>query len=249
MRTRTKYSQNPMLNQKGVSRMVGILGGMGPAATVDFYGKLIHATPASRDQDHVRAIIWADPTVPDRHEALVNGGEDPTPWLTQGLNNLVACGAEILVVPCNTIHAYMPALVQGLDIEFIDIIEATVKTAQQASQRGRIGLLATDGALAAGLYQSALQNAGMEPVLLDSAAQEVLMEVIYSIKAGNDGHQERDLVVALLTQLEALEVTTVIAGCTDISVLLADLDIDIDVIDPAQVLAHETVERAWAVAQ
>lgn len=233
-----------MPERDGRSRMVGILGGMGPAATVDFYTKLIRATPARRDQEHLRTVIWADPTVPDRFEALVKGKGDPTPWLIEGVRHLIECGADILVVPCNTIHAYMPSIVEDQDIEFISIIDTAIEAANQSAQGGRVGLLATDGALASELYQSALQTAGLELILPSLTSQQTLMRTIYSIKAGGGGQEERTQIIALLGQLRAAGASTVIAGCTDISVLLADLNVDLDVIDPAHVLALKTVERA-----
>ncbi len=231
----------------GPSRVVGILGGMGPAATVDFYDKLVRATPATQDQDHVRVVIWADPTVPNRHEALMAGGQDPRPWLEDGVQHLMRCGAEILVVPCNTIHAYMPAVVQGKDVEFISIIDVTVEAARQRDPTGRVGLLAADGALASGLYQSAFADESMELVLPSEVSQVALMKVIYSVKAGEAGPEERRSLASLLADLTGSGASTVIAGCTEVSVLLAQLEVDVRVIDPSQALAEKTVERARPV--
>jgi aspartate racemase len=188
-------------------------------------------------------VIWADPTVPNRHQALLEGGPDPTPWLEHGVQRLMECGAEILVVPCNTIHAYMPAVVRGKDVEFVSIIDATVSAVTRAGPRGRVGLLAADGALASELYQSALRDAGMEPVVPPTPSQRTLMQVVYSVKAGAAGPQERQQLLSLVAELRATGVATVIAGCTEVSTLLAGLDVD-DIIDPSQVLALQTVERA-----
>ncbi len=231
----------------GPSRVVGILGGMGPAATVDFYDKLVRATPATQDQDHLRVVIWADPTVPNRHEALMAGGQDPRPWLEEGVQHLMRCGAEVLAVPCNTIHAYMPAVVEGKDVEFISIIDVTVEAARQTDPTGRVGLLAADGALASGLYQSAFEEEGMELVLPSEVSQADLMKVVYSVKAGASGPKERQSVVSLLAELVGGGASTVIAGCTEVSVLLAKLDVDVRVIDPSQALAEKTIERARPV--
>jgi aspartate racemase len=230
--------------ETGPSRLVGILGGMGPGATVDFYDKLVRATPAARDQDHLRVVIWADPTVPDRQHALLAGGEDPTPWLAAGVSALVGCGAEILVVPCNAIHAYLPAVVERTGVEFISIIDVTVAAVGKANSTGRVGLLATDGALTAGFYQAALAAAGLEPVLPSTASQQRLMRLVHDVKAGRTGPSQRSELASLLSELEGSGVWTVIAACTEISVLLAHLDVPQQVVDPAQVLALETVRRA-----
>lgn len=232
-----------MRERTAPSRIVGILGGMGPAATVDFYDKLVRATPAARDQDHLRVAIWADPTVPNRQEALLAGGVDPTPWLERGVHHLIECGAEILIAPCNSVHAYLPAVVHGKDVEFISIIDATVAAVMQVGPSGKVGLLATDGALASGLYQSALRDSGLETVVPSAPTQKNLMDVIYGVKAGDVGPAARQHVLSLVAQLRADGVATVIAGCTEISTLLAGPDVD-DVIDPSQVLALATIDRA-----
>jgi len=106
------------------SPVVGILGGMGPAATADFYAKLTSRTPAVSDQDHLRVIIWSDPTIPDRSRALTGEGPDPTPTLRRGAQGLRAAGASLLAVPCNTAHAFLPGIMDGLDIPVVDMIAA-----------------------------------------------------------------------------------------------------------------------------
>lgn len=227
------------------SRIVGILGGMGPAATVDFYAKLVAATPATRDQDHLRVVIWADPTVPNRHEALLHDAEDPTPWLERGVEHLLGCGAEILVVPCNTAHAFMPPVVDGRDVEFIDIVDTAVAKLQRAVPQGPAGLLAADGAVAAGLYQATFASVDRELILPPEPAQAALMEMIYAVKAGAAGAPERRRLCDLLEELERRGAVAVIAGCTEVSVLLAHQTTSVPVIDPAQVLAEQVVARAW----
>lgn len=226
------------------SRVVGILGGMGPGATVDFYDKLIKATPAQSDQDHLRVIIWADPTVPNRNEALTSGGADPTPLLIRGIDGLIASGAEILVVPCNTVHAFLPQALRGKDIEFISIIEATVAEVSRSAAGLRVGLLAADGAMASGLYQTALHDAQFDVVTLDDADQRSLMRLIYEYKSGRVGAAGLRLLDGLIKKLVADGVGVVIAGCTEVSSLLGDITIPVRIIDSSQVLAAVTVTRA-----
>ena len=227
--------------------MVGILGGMGPEATVDFYARLVRATPAVRDQEHLRVVIWADPTVPSRQDALLSGGEDPRPWLEEGVRHLLSCGAEILVVPCNTVHAFLPAVVAGKDVEFLSIIDVTVDAVVAAHTTGGVGLLATNGALASGLYQSALQAAGLQVVLPADSSQREVTQVIHMVKTGDDRKRARQMLTSLLAEFQKWDVSTVIAGCTELSVLFRDLDVAVHVIDPSEELARKTVERARAL--
>lgn len=226
------------------SRIVGILGGMGPAATVDFYDKLIKATPAMHDQNHLRVVIWADPTVPSRNDALLLGGEDPTPWLEHGVQTLIEAGAEIVVVPCNTAHAYIVPLMARKNVVFISMIDATIEALRQLSTGGKIGLLAADAAIASRVYQSALVEAGYEPLLPNESSQQRLMQVINSVKGGVVRRGEENEVLAASTELIARGASTVIAGCTEISVVLAGIESGLNVIDPSRILALRTVECA-----
>lgn len=227
------------------SRLVGVLGGMGPSATVDFYDKLVRHTPATRDQDHLRVVIWADPTVPSRQEAILTGGTDPTPWLEQGVRHLLAAGAEIIVSPCNTVHAYLPQLMANHPVEFIDIIDTTAQ-ATRRKNIGRVALLATNAALASKLYQTALDATAVNWLLPSSQDQKQLTSVIEAVKAGHPTPPLRDQLGDILSHLNDQGVATAIAGCTEISSLLQGepLNAAVEIIDPAVELARATISRA-----
>lgn len=228
----------------GPSRIVGILGGMGPAATVDFYDKLIRTTPAARDEEHLRVVIWADPTVPNRHAAINGTGEDPTPWLEHGIATLIDAGAELIVSPCNTVHAFLPAVLDSKDVEFLSIIDATVDEIVAGDGGQRIGLLAADGALASGLYQKALHDVGKQPVLLADASQRELMGTIYRLKSGPPEQRDRDALDAALDELAHGGATSAIVGCTELSILVDGVTTDLQLVDASQALARRTVRAA-----
>lgn len=225
------------------SRVVGVLGGMGPAATVDFYDKLVRATPARHDQDHLRVVIWADPTVPNRHAALAGEGEDPEPWLRRGVRRLVASGADLLVCPCNTAHAFLPSIAADERIELISIIDAAVEELPSGAGQ-RVGLLAADGARASGLYQSALRERGLEPVLPSPQAQQELMEAIYRVKADPDPESTVRQLGPVLDELENASADSVVVGCTELSTVVEHLDTRLTLVDASQALARRTVLRA-----
>lgn len=146
-------------------RIVGILGGMGPAATADFYAKLVRATPARTDQEHLRTLIWSDPTIPDRTGALLHGGVDPTPLLLAGALLLRAGGAAVIAVPCNTAHAFIPRIAGEVGIPFVHMIEETVLGIRARHPHARrIGLLSTTGTQASLLYDEALRRHGFVPL-------------------------------------------------------------------------------------
>ena len=244
MPTRTQLSPIQMPDPSTGARTVGILGGMGPAATVDFYDKLVRSTPVARDQEHLRVVLWADPTIPDRAQAFEGAGPDPTPWLEQGIQHLIDCGAEILVVPCNTVHIYLSAALRNKNIEFISIVDAAVEAALKSQSGTSIGLLATNATLASGLYQRALAAQGMESVLPAADMQKLLTATIYRVKAGETGPQVHQDVRTILEQLSRGTTGTVICACTEISVLLSRLDTDIRIIDTSLALAQKTVDTA-----
>lgn len=232
------------------SRLVGILGGMGPAATADFYRKLIAATPATIDQDHVRVVMWADPTIPSRQDALLSGGQDPTPALEFGADQLERCGAEIVVVPCNTVHPYLDSVFAERPMQFISIIRATL-TALPDDRSTPVGVLATDAALRAGIYQEALTDAGRTFVLPDSGAQVQLMEAVRQVKSGANPVTVGAHLHGIVDALGAAGATTVIAGCTELSALIETLQqpLSLNVIDPAAELARHTVAAAHRQAE
>lgn len=228
------------------SRVVGILGGMGPSATADFYTKLIAHTPASLDQEHLRVVIWADPTVPSRQDAILSNGQDPTPWLTAGLQQLQGCGAEIVVVPCNTVHRYLPPVMEGQPIEFISIIDTTIQAVQRTAGNSVIGLLATDGALLSGIYQQALGDAGYDVAQPCAEDQARLMQIVHGVKAGDTGVELHQDMREILSNLENQGVAAAVIGCTELSTLLeqANLENSMTLIDPAVELAIATVTSA-----
>lgn len=218
---------------------------MGPRATVDFYDKLVRHTPATRDQDHLRVVIWADPTVPSRQEALLGGGTDPTPWLEEGLERLVEAGAEIVVVPCNTVHAYLGPVMDASPVDFLSIIDVTVAALRRRGAH-RVGLLATDGALASGIFQKALDSAGIDWVLPSPERQRSLMALVERVKAGRAGPSHQGELAELVLDMHHRGATLSIAGCTEISSLANGLppELEAELVDPSLELALATVEHA-----
>lgn len=232
------------------SRLVGILGGMGPAATADFYFKLIRHTPATCDQDHIRVAIWADPSVPSRQDALLCGGKDPTSALKYGISQLVKVGADIIVSPCNTAHAFIRTILKPKTVEFIDIVEVTVNSILQHSEMQSVGLLATDGTLSAGLYQHELSARGYRVIIPDRGAQDEVMQLIAGVKANISQKEAANRLVDIITALEWNGANTVIVACTELSYLLTTLELlpcNVQILDPSEELARATVQRAIKV--
>lgn len=226
-------------------RTIGVLGGMGPLATVDLYRKIIEATPAQTDQEHIPVLIDADPSVPDRTEALLHGGEDPMPWLVRGAQRLADSGAAFIVIPCNTAHAFLDQVREQCPVPIISMIEETAKAASQLVPAGStVGILATSGTIAANLYQTALDTYGLLSAVPDDRRQEMVMATISRVKSGtiddSTAQPARDAGEYLIDQ----ETKALLAACTELPVVLRQEQFPVPLIDPTDVLARAAVRAA-----
>lgn len=229
-----------------MSRIVGILGGMGPLATADLYRKIILATPAARDQDHLHVVIDADPSVPDRSAALRGEAPDPTPWLLRGARRLEAAGAVFIVVPCNTAHAFLPAVRPQVGIPILDMIaETAARVRVDFPAARRVGVLATRGTIASGLYHRALAAEGLAAITPDDAAQDRLVgAAIAAVKAGDTSAAVGALVVEAGRGLVAAGAEVLLAACTELPLVLTAANAPAPLLDPTQALAEVAVREA-----
>lgn len=238
----------PAFDPEGGRRVVGVLGGMGPAATADFYGKIVQITPAERDQDHLRTLIWSDPTIPDRTGALVDRGPHPGRQLADGARILADSGAHVIAVPCNTAHAFLPEIRAAVDVPVLDMILATRDRALGMVQPGmHVGLLATHGTIRARLYEQAFAERGVTVMTPDARLQEDVMDAIRLVKKQPQDPEATRLLEAAVAELSAEGAGVVIAGCTEIPVALATSEhLAVPIIDSTDVLAHAVVDWAFS---
>jgi len=234
----------------GSREIIGILGGMGPAATADFYSKLVSMTPVHSDQDHLRTVIWSDPTIPDRSEALLGLGPDPTPWLLHGCRVLRKAGATVIAIPCNTAHAFVPRIADRVGLPIIHMIDEVARHLAALEPPVRTaGLLATTGTVGAGLYQQWLDTVGVDLVLPDPASQDnEVMAAIRAVKAGERGITAAEPLRRAAMRLVDRGAQAIIAGCTEIPLGLSPDAIPVPLLDPAAVLAQALIRRYRLVA-
>ena len=224
-------------------RTIGILGGMGPAATLDFYGRLVNLRGASSDEEHPPCLLNSATQVPDRTNHIVGVGPDPTPALVEGVMVLEAGGADFIAIPCNTAHAYLSAMREAVGIPVLDMIAAAVAAVHRdVPDAERVGILATTGTLRMGLYDGLLREAGQEPLHPEESEQVQVMDAIHSIKGGNVGPDERLLRTALA--LVDRGAGAIIMGCTEIPLGLDTERCPVKVIDATQALAEMTLSLA-----
>lgn len=227
-----------------MKRVAGVLGGMGPDATVDFMAKVIALTPAGRDQDHVRMLVDHNPGIPNRQAALLQGGEDPGPALAAMAAGLEAAGADFLVIPCNTAHAFSDAITAAVGIPLVSIIDLTVDA---CAGHDAVGLLATDGCIASRVYQEALAARGIRVVLPEATEMQEIMRLVTAIKAGDRSDAVATAMQAVATALVTRGAGAVIAGCTEIPLVLDAGMLEVPLVSSTDVLAAATVDIARGV--
>lgn len=224
---------------------IGVLGGLGPEATVDFMAKVIALTEAASDQDHLHLIVDCNPKVPDRNLAIAGTGPSPAPELAAMGRRLEQAGAELLVMPCNTAHAFVGEIRAGTGVPFVSIIEETVaELRRRRPEPHRIGLLTAGGCRTARLYESALVAESLHPVSLDDAQQRRFMDLLHAIKAGRRDGAVASGMRALAVELIAAGAEVVVAGCTEVPLVLHEGDLSRPLIDSTAVLAAATVAYA-----
>ena len=228
-----------------MSKVLGVIGGMGPAATVDFLDRLVRATPAQRDQDHIRVLVDSNPQIPNRNEALAGTGPSPGPMLAEMAAGLERAGAEVLVMACNTAHAFEADIREAVTVPFIGMIDATADhLAQVMDGRGyRVGVLAVDGCVRAGLYQQALARRGLEAVMPTDADQARLMDAVYRIKAGDLASARADI-VAIARSLDGAD--AVVSACTELPLVLKAADLEVKLVDSTDVLVARALDACLA---
>ena len=226
--------------------IIGVLGGMGPAATADFYQKLIQVTPAKADQDHFKVLIFSNPHVPDRTAAIRGEGPSPLPALIVGAELLAKAGADFLTIPCVTAHAFFDDLQQAVRVPILHLIgETAAWLRRERPNLHRFGLLATTGTVQCRLFEAQFEPHGLTILTPEPSVQSSqVMEAIYAIKHGEALAGPRQLIRQAAAHLQTKGTEAIVAGCTEVPLLLQDGDLPIPVIDPTTILAQAAVRRA-----
>jgi aspartate racemase len=221
--------------------IIGILGGMGPEATLDLMRRVLVATPARDDCDHVHLLIDSNPDIPSRIAALIDRtGQDPGPELVAMAKKLEAAGAEALAIACNTAHAYGAAIRSAVAVPLIDMIDLTAGTiAAMALANRRVGMLASTAVINVGLYEKALATHNIAVAV--PKRQSDLMAVIKAVKRGDTGQMTRQTFSRIASELADDGVDLLLIACTELSVLADSIRPDVASVDALDVLARAIV--------
>lgn len=235
-----------MNTQMQQQALLGILGGMGPLATVDFLEKLTRLTPAPCDQDHLPWITISQPGIPDRSTAIQTNNDTPCPYLTKGVAWLAAQRVQLIVIPCNTSHFWFELMQKVSSVPILHIADATIEELQRRKKPiGTIAVLATRGTIQAGIYSERLAAHQFELATLHEDEQSVVDSVIKNVKGGEV--KKASIALHLLHNTLALRgIKTIILACTELPVaysMITEKSDDIEVIDTSLALATVSLQK------
>ncbi len=231
-------------------KTIGIIGGMGPDATNHFCALITKLTPAKSDQQHIPVIVFNNAAIPSRVDAIFGCGESPLPELVRTARILQSAGADFLVMPCNTAHYYFADVQAAVNIPILNMVEQAIfRIAIEFGSVKTVGVLGSTATLRSGLFFKSLEKLGKNVVTPDSAVQEKLvMDAIFGedgIKAGAIEAPKKQLLLAS-KHLQEKGAELIIAGCTEVSLVLSQEDLDVPLIDPLTVIATMAVRLAMS---
>lgn len=226
-------------------KTIGIIGGMGPAATIDLYKKMVDQTPAEKDQDHIHVIIDSYPQIEDRTGYILHGGKNPAPRLVESAKRLEAAGADALIMPCNTAHYFAKDIESAVNIPLIHIVRCSAEAIKNNyPETKKIGLIATTGTIKAGVYGNILKEYGFETINLPEIIENNIMDCIYKgVKAGKTEEYSK-LFQQCVDEITDLGADLLIEGCTEIPLLMPYVKTKLPAIDATYELARAAVKFA-----
>ncbi len=229
-------------------KVIGVLGGMGPEATLDCFDKIIKNTPAEKDQDHLRVLIDCNPKVPDRTAAICENGESPVPIMLDGARSLTQAGADFIIIPCVSAHFFLDDLRGQIDIPILSIFDAVTEAVDKDNLTIRVvGLLATTGTVQGRLFQKRLEQNQIATITPVESDQEKVMSCIYNIKATQVRDRREKAKMELLevaNNLTKKGAQGIIAGCTEVPLALGPEDLQVPFFDPLLILARAAIMEA-----
>jgi aspartate racemase len=233
-----------------MSKIVGILGGMGPLATADLFTKIVQVTPAAVDQEHLRIIVDNHPQIASRVDFINGAGPDPLPQMVESARLLEKAGVDFIVMPCNTAHYWFDGIQAAVDTPMISIIAAAFEhvSRQSSGNPGRILLLAREVTVRIGLFQKAFSSSAISLVIPEPAEQELVERVVIGVKSGavadNPWLAQFN---AMIERYRRDGVTAVLAGCTELPLLFPFMGEGMQKYDTTMILAEKTVRIAKEV--
>ena len=227
---------------------------MGPEATLDCFEKILKHTPAKKDSDHLRVVIDSNPEIPDRIAAILGDGESPVPALVAGCRGLEKAGADFVIVPCVTVHYFLPEIQAESPLPVLSIIDEVVDTIHRNNPGiCAAGLMGTVATVESGLFQNRLAQDNIQIVVPDSARQSKIIDAIKDIKDSRPSRTRSEITADLIGVAEHLiekkpdGADVIIAGCTEIPLALGQEHLQVPYLDSLTILARAAIRYAGRV--
>jgi aspartate racemase len=227
-------------------KTIGVLGGMGPAATADFLGKLVKFAQAEKDQDHPRVVIDCNAKIPDRIVSILDNGPDPLSTMLRSVKYLEIAPVDYIVIPCVTAHYFHSQLQANASVPILHIVRETVSfLTDRYPHVKKVGTIATLGTIKSGLISDICDAAGINCIVPDDVLQaSAVAEAIHQIKMSGLCPTAKHLVHIAAESLIAKGAQAIIAGCTEVPLVLSDGDLSVPVLDPSAILAQQALRMA-----
>jgi aspartate racemase len=229
-------------------KTIGILGGMGPEATLDCFAKIIKNTPAKKDQEHLRVIIDSNPKIPDRPAAIIGKGESPVPALIHGCRCLQLAGADFIIIPCVTAHFFLEEIRREVKLPILSILDVVTETiVREYPQITNVGLLAITATINSGLFQKRLAADNIQTLVPDEVGQSTVMAAVADIKKTQPARSRAQITADLIATTEGLVsrgARGIVAGCTEIPLALKPEHLAVPCFDALTILARAAIFEA-----
>lgn len=227
-----------------MSRILGIVGGMGPLASVDLQLRIIQNTLAKTDAEHLHVITDCNGKIPDRTEAILYGGESPLLEMEKSVKRLEAAGADFLTIACHTAHHFLEALQEKTSLPFISIVDTAFNEIEKQGTK-KLCVLSTKGTYAIGLYTKQCEKRGIELAHLLEEEKNLLMEIIYGVKAGKLDEHTEEMKLLLKKKVEEGAEAFLLA-CTELPVYFRRHAFSFQIFDATDLLARELIRYGGA---
>jgi len=231
-----------------MEKVIGILGGLGPEATVFIFQTILQHTPASKDQEHLRILIDNNPKVPERLPAILGSGPDPVPMMVSSIQALTRAGAEFIIIPCVTAHYFLPELRRKITLPILSMLdEAALQISASRPAIKMIGLLAAEGTMKVGLFQNRLSQEGIQTIIPEGDDRAEVQNYIFKIKDTRSKHDRKEILKKFGEIGERMIVRgaqAILIGCTEISIVVNPDSFAVRGFDALTILARAAIREA-----
>lgn len=231
-----------------MEKIIGILGGLGPEATVLVFQKILQHTPAAKDQEHIRIIIDNNPKIPERLPAILGTGPDPIPMMVFSAEALARAGADFIIIPCVTAHYFLRELRKKAALPILSMLDeaAAVIRGSQSGIR-KIGLLAAEGTMKAGIFKERFDQDGVQTIIPEAEDRTESQKLIFKIKDTRTNHNRKEIASRFAEIGERLirrGAEAILVGCTEISVAVDPESFSVRGYDALNILAKAAIREA-----